>query len=161
MAQTKLWAKVRVKALTEQGKWLLLEIRGLKEGTELVGTLTPDLDRFDFPWEQYGAMLVPGENCEVVAREHLEYAVLDAEQFDREGNRNFWNGIEVSDWMDFETLAEAKAFQKKHGGRLKYGAAVINADESDTRYGDYIIEPFYRNSMKEARAELLKDIGVV
>lgn len=158
MAQIKLWAKARVKILTEQGKWLLMEIRGLEEGTEIAGTLTPDLDRFDFSWGQYGAMLVPGENCEIIEQEQLTYVVVDAERYDEHGYKAFWNDSEIGDWMEFETLQEAKAFSANHEGRIRYGASIINADENSPRYGDYIIEPYYRDTMKEARAAIRKEL---
>ncbi len=55
-------ARAKVKVYTEFGKWCLAEIRGLKEGTVLLGKYNPVNKAFDFTWNGEGAMLWIGEN---------------------------------------------------------------------------------------------------
>ena len=50
-------ARARVKVQTERGYWLLAEIRGLKEGTELTGRYCERNNAFDFDWNGQDAML--------------------------------------------------------------------------------------------------------
>lgn len=60
--------KAIVKVSTERGYWLLTEIRGLKEGTVVEGKYNADKERFDFSWRGQDAMLIVGENCEVLKK---------------------------------------------------------------------------------------------
>lgn len=59
--------KAIVKVSTERGYWLLAEIRGLKEGTVVEGKYNAEKQRFDFSWQGQGAMLIVGENCNIVS----------------------------------------------------------------------------------------------
>ena len=59
-------AKARVKVFTEKGYWLLAEIRGLKEGTELEGKYNPRNKAFDFSFNGQDAVLWIGENAELI-----------------------------------------------------------------------------------------------
>lgn len=59
-------AKAIVKVTTECGYWLLTEIRGLEEGTVLEGRYNPRNKFFDFTWRGGDAMLVIGENGELI-----------------------------------------------------------------------------------------------
>lgn len=61
-------AKARVKVITEFGKWCLMEIRGLKEGTELEGSYNPRNKAFDFSWNGQDAMLWVGQNAELITK---------------------------------------------------------------------------------------------
>jgi hypothetical protein len=63
---TTIKAKARVKVITEQGKWCLMEIRGLKEGTILEGRYNPVNKAFDFSWNGGDAMLWIGHNGELI-----------------------------------------------------------------------------------------------
>lgn len=59
-------ARARVKVQTEQGYWLLAEIRGLKEGTILEGRYTARNKAFDFTFNGQDAVLWIGENAELL-----------------------------------------------------------------------------------------------
>ena len=59
-------ARAKVKVSTEFGKWCLAEIRGLEEGTVLLGRYNPVNKAFDFVWKGEGAMLWIGENGELL-----------------------------------------------------------------------------------------------
>ncbi|KXU57873.1 hypothetical protein [Prevotella bivia] len=60
-------ARVRVKIITEFGKYCLYEIHGLKEGTELEGRYNPANKAFDFTWRGTDAMLWVGQNAELIS----------------------------------------------------------------------------------------------
>lgn len=64
-------ARVRVKVLTETGRYCLREIRGLKEGTMLIGRYCPINKSFDFIWDGEPAVLWVGDNAELVMKETM------------------------------------------------------------------------------------------
>lgn len=57
--------KAIVTVLTEQGRCLLNEIRGLKEGTVVTGTYDSVNRAFDFKWQGLDAVLWIGDNAEL------------------------------------------------------------------------------------------------
>lgn len=62
-------ARVRVKVLTETGRYCLREIHGLKEGKILEGRYCPINKSFDFVWDDEPSMLWVGDNAELVVKE--------------------------------------------------------------------------------------------
>lgn len=60
--------KVRIKVLTEEGRYCLQEIKGLKEGAVIEGRISDYNDKaIDITWQGEDAVLWLGENC-VIAK---------------------------------------------------------------------------------------------
>lgn len=62
-------ARVRVKVITETGRYCLREIHGLKEGTILEGRYCPINKSFDFVWKGEPAVLWVGDNARLIIKQ--------------------------------------------------------------------------------------------
>lgn len=140
MATIKLRAKARVTKM-DCG---VAEMKGLKVGDVVEGKMREDWAFFEFKWNGGDATLIIDDNAEIVEYESLEYAVQD---------NNNEHHKDTNGFIWFETLQQAKEYQKSLGGTIMYGAGYCDKE------GDYIESPFWCTTMKAARQKLHKTLN--
>lgn len=135
--------KVIVKVSSEQGKYCLAEIHGLKEGEEIIGEYNEANGAVDFTWGGLDAMLWVGENCEIVSTLQMEYIVAD---------KNSLVAAAMSENF-FDDLKEAKQFKAENGGHLFFGASWVDNN------GEYenCVPPVYGKTERIAINKLMNE----